>query len=690
MRRRSKVLLAAAAFYAVGSGPAWAGVAADPTSPDGLGGLFELPSLNVGGGGPTLFEAVEGKHYTLYADLGLTDVVKKGANYIAYAFLLLGMLMVRLAVGLTWWMTSLTQTDVGITQLGTSLQSVSSELNQWLLPSALAIGAVVAYARSRTGQDALSQVLWTAGLGIGAVAMATSAPTILDTVDDTRQLVATTMTQAGTEAVTESKVPFEWEGTDLTRGDAQTATMRASGDAVWRSFAVVPWCQAQFGSQEACKRYGADWLKLDSDEQRAEYVEDTIERQEGGDDAATVKYVKGQYPAERIVIGIFMFITGIAVCFVVGGLALLALMPWVTAVLLMFLMTVFLSSLAIPGRIRQIGLDFLNLIGGLTLLSALTTAILTGALMATMAATSAASAQGWLPTAILTIAILLAAWQARTMLERILMVSSAGSTSGGLFKTMMGMAAMRRITHGARNLIRQRSGGNGRSGGRGTRGGTQTRGRSGDGEAQGGGSGGPVGGRRFRFFPGRTERTPRPGTGRGRGRDHARKDRRPHEGRTGPDTEGGHDETTTAGTHAPRHHQRRGGAGEHEPVQSRGGFYQRSRKARQTADQARARERLNERRKRQQDGGQPRPTETRRHQSPTTPKGEHTTPPLSPDARRRARSYEPKEQEARQPRPVRQGAGAREADRTREGGDQSPRPGRRRFSRERRRREGQE
>lgn len=678
MKRRHKVALATLVFYAVGSGPAWAGVAADPTSPDGLGGLFELPSLNVGGGGPTLFEDVEGKHYTLYTDLGLSDVVKKGANYIAYAFLLLGMLMVRLAVGLTWWMTSLTQTDVGITQLGTSLQSVSAELNTWLLPTALAIGAVVAYARSRTGQEAVSQVLWTAGLGIGAVAMATSAPMILDKVDDTRQLLATTMTQAGTEAVTESKTPFAWEGTDLKSGDPQTATMRASGDAVWRSFAVVPWCQAQFGSQEACKRYGADWLQLDSDDARAEYIEDTIEQQEGSDEAATVKYVKGQYPAERIVIGMFMFITGIAVCFVVGGLALLALMPWVTAVLLMFLVTVFLSALAIPGRIRQIGLDFLNLIGGLTLLSALTTAILTGALMATMAATSAASGQGWLPTAILTIAILLAAWQARTLLERILMVSSAGSTSGGLFKTMMGMAAMRRITHSARNLINRRRSGS--HGGGGSRKGSGDRRRSGDsgGGAQGGG--GPVGGRRFRFFPGRTERTPRPGTG--RGRDHGRKGQ--HETQTQPEAEGGH-QTPRPGTRAPRHHQSPGRSGEHEPVQSRGGFYQRSGQAHRTADQARAHERLNEREQRHQRGqtGKRRPQEhPRRSRNPQRPKAEHSDPPLSPEVneRRAARNHKPKQ-------PARQGAGQREPAQ-RDGAN--PPPKRRRFSRERRRREGQE
>lgn len=646
MRRRWKVLIAALVFYIVGSGPAWA-AAAEPTSPDGLSGLFGMPDLR-GGNGGTLFEDVDDPQYGLYSDLGRTDFGNQTSQIIYWPLHVAATMCVRLAVGLTWWLNTLTQTDVGITQLGDSLEAATSELNTWLLPTALAIGLIVAYARSRSGREALSQVLWTLGLGIAAVAVATSGSQILDTVDDARQLLSTTAAKAGSDTITGSQVPFKWEGTDLSGGDEAANVARASGDAVWRSFAVVPWCQAQFGSQEACKRYGADWLKLNGEDEREDYIEKVIQKQEGGDDAETVKFIKGEMGGERIVIALFALITGIAVLFVIGGLALLALMPWVTAVLLAYLASVFLAALAIPGRVRQIGLDFINLLGGLTLLSALTTGILTGALMAVNAATSVAGAQGWLPSAILTMAILLGAWQARSLLERILFVSAAGSNRGGMMAAMLGMAATKRLVSGARGLL-----GGGRAGGRAGGQGSQRGGRS-----TSSGKTAPGGGR-GRFFPSRTDRTPR-AEGRGSnggGRQHHR---------TGE---------TTSGREYQRgapHGRGTEGAAVDEGGQpsTSGGFYARSRRVSRTADQARARERLQQRRGQ---GSTPKTDGYRSRHVQPTPKSEHTQPKVAPSTeqrikdRRAARSY---------------------------GSDQKKEPAaaaqRRRFSRERRRREGQE
>lgn len=675
MSRRWKVALAALLFYIIGSGPAWAGVAAmpgEPTDPDGLSGLFTVPDL-AGSQGPTLFEDVQGKQYALYTDVGRTDIGNKTAAVIYFPLQQLGALFVRLAVGLTWWLNTLTQTDIGITELGTGLQSATSELNTWLLPAALAIGMVVAYARSRNGQEALSQVMWTVGLGIAAVAVATSGAQMLDTVDDARQLLSTTAAKAGTDAVTGSDVPFEWEGEDLNSGDESADVTRASGDAVWRSFAVVPWCQAQFGSQEACERYGADWLELNGDEERKDYIEKVIQKQEGGEDAATVKFVKGESGGERIVIAFFALLNGVGVLFVVGGLALLALMPWVTAVLLAYLSSVFLCALAIPGRVRQIGLDFLNMLGGLTLLSALTTGVLTGALMAVNAVTSVAPVQGWLPSAILTTAVLLAAWQARSLLERILFVSAAGSGRGGMMAAMMGLAATKRIVGGARSLIRGNKGGGGQ--------GKSGTGQGGSGGRFGRSAGGPgeTGGRRgARFFPGRTERTPRPGAGSRtgpRGTGHGRNERDPQQSADTTGTRHGREYTGSG---------ERGGTetGAHEPAHARGGFYDRARRAHRTGDQARARERLQ---RREQGQGKPAPDSYRSRFTEPTPKSAHSNPRLSEQAqkrvnerRRQARSYDKAD---RQPAAARQDRGR----------DPKPqqRP-RRRFSRERRRQEGQD
>lgn len=443
-RRTRRVVLAAGLFYVLGSAPAWAGVAADPTTPDGIGGLFTVPDL-AGGAGKTLFEATGDNDYLLYTDLGLTDVGEKTAVILYAPFLGLGMAMVRLAIGLTWWLNALTSRDIGISNLGESLQTVAANLNVWLLPTALAVGAVIAYGSARAGRDALGQVAWVMGLGIASIAMATSAPQILQGIDGARQLLARTVSAVGSNTSQVSNTPFKWPGANLDTGDDSRDLSRASGDAVWRSFAVVPWCQEQFGSQAACERYGAKWLTLKTDDDRKDFVNTEISRQEGGDDAATVRFIQGHNPSDRIVISLFALVNGIGVLLIIGGLALLALMPWVTALLLLFLATVFLCLLCVPGRPRHIGMTFLNTVAGLVLLSALSTGVLTGALLAVTAVTSIAPTQGWLPAAVMTMAILIAAWHARSILERIVFVAgaSAGSRMGGL-AAATGYLAMRR------------------------------------------------------------------------------------------------------------------------------------------------------------------------------------------------------------------------------------------------------
>lgn len=522
MRRRWRVAIATLAFYGIGSAPAWAGAtlsapaapsghAVAATTPDGLGGLFAVPNL-AGGAGKTLFEATSMNDYRIFTDLGLTDVTEKTAAVVYEGALALAMALVKLAIGLTWWLNALTSRDSGVEAIGTGLQQVSTELNTWLLPTALGVGAVVAYGIARAGRDALGQVLWTVGLGLGSVAMALSAPSILTGVDQVRQLLAQTVTGIGASQVSEQGVPFPWPGADLQTGDAVNDLARASGDAVWRNFAVTPWCQVQFGSQAACAAYAPTWLTLTTDDARTEYVDTTVKSAEGGaDDAPTVRFIQGHEPAERIAASLFAVVTSIAAVVVIGGLALLALMPWVTALLLLTIVTVFLCLLAVPGRPRRIGLDFLNLIAGLVLLSALTTGILSGAELAIVAATGLAPTQGWLPVAIMTTAIMFAAWHARTILERILFVSDASGGRMGAVGLALGIAAVRRLMRGTRRVLPGRRAGPATAANSVGDGG----GGSGPGPSSGrgpGGSGGPSSGggpgrRRLAFYTKRAETT---------------------------------------------------------------------------------------------------------------------------------------------------------------------------------------
>ena len=64
--------------------------------------------------------------------------------------------------------------------------------------------------------------------------------------------------------------------------------LRKSADATWRGFAVTPWCIAEFGSIDACERYGKGMLDVGSQTRMpgTDYINKVIVPAEGGDDAA--------------------------------------------------------------------------------------------------------------------------------------------------------------------------------------------------------------------------------------------------------------------------------------------------------------------------------------------------------------------------------------------------------------------
>ena len=77
--------------------------------------------------------------------------------------------------------------------------------------------------------------------------------------------------------------------------------LRKSGDAAWRGFAATPWCIAEFGSIEACKRYGKGMLDIGADsDKRMDYINDQVAKAEGSGDAPTVKWAKGENAFGRV------------------------------------------------------------------------------------------------------------------------------------------------------------------------------------------------------------------------------------------------------------------------------------------------------------------------------------------------------------------------------------------------------
>lgn len=441
-RTRMRRLFYVVVFYVVGSAPAWA-EDGKPTSPEGVGGLFTVPEWG-NAGGKTLFEAYSMGRYQIYIDVGWGDFPEKAAGIIYSALTALALGLTKLAVGLTWWSVELTGGESGTDTIGTAIETAAGKFNALLLPSAIMLGGLVAYLRVRRAEDALSQLSTVALAVLFAIGLASSGSAMTAKLNDARTAVANTVNSIGGESLKASNQPFAYNEGGSIGGSAPQRAQRLEGDAVWRTFAVSPWCQTQFGSPAACKRYGAAWLAAKDTKARKDVLEKQIKRAEGGE-SETYKYIQGQKPADRIGTSIFHIVIGIIGVIVLGGLALMALIPWVLALLLLFLASVFSLLLCIPGKPRQIGQDYFTSILGLVATSALTGGITAGMLLVIQAADQLTGGIGWLPSFLFTIAALVSAWAARTRLERLL----TGGGGSGFLGAMAGMAVGRTIMRGA-------------------------------------------------------------------------------------------------------------------------------------------------------------------------------------------------------------------------------------------------
>ena len=435
-KRLRRLFVILSTIYVVGSAPAWAGAADDKQpsiAPTGMGGLITIPDLSAGRS-KTLFESYGTARYQIYTDLsGWGDAPESVMGYLYQMLSLLAFFLTKLGVGLAWWQVQLTGTSTGADSIGKAIQSAGTELNGWVLPSALAIGGCIAYLKARTGDNAFGQVVTCLAYGLAAIGIATSGVTIVNAADNARVALSNAINKAGGQAVSDSDVPFDMPGADLTSGDDVSNASRAQGDAVWRAFYVTPWCQMEFGSLQACKEYGYQWLNSPNMKARKDNVLSQIEKR----DKSTAEYMKGHNPADRLGVGVIGLLIALLGCIVMGGLALLALMPWVLALILAFVSVFFLAMGCIPGRCRQICNDFLATELGLTVTSALTGAILTGMLLTVLAANQITATQGWLPGFLMIVAAMGGAWVGRKRLEQML-TGGGGSGGMGMLGAMIG------------------------------------------------------------------------------------------------------------------------------------------------------------------------------------------------------------------------------------------------------------
>jgi hypothetical protein len=257
VRRLRTALTVLAISFIVTSQAALAAGNADPepTNPGGFADLLPTPDLTHGDT-RTLFEQYSPMAYTLDTDLSFRDPLTAVFNGYAQMVMMYIIAVVRGAISVGWWLFSITDIKALTTATSETIGGISTTLVGWLLPSALAFGAVAAYTQRRSSGSAMGQLIWLFVAGVLSISFAVSPLTWVQGIDGARQIGAQAVISAPSAALGgTTQKPINWPEPAFT-GNARDTLLRKSADATWRGFAVTPWCVAEFGSVAACERYG--------------------------------------------------------------------------------------------------------------------------------------------------------------------------------------------------------------------------------------------------------------------------------------------------------------------------------------------------------------------------------------------------------------------------------------------------
>lgn len=401
----------------------------EPTTPTGFGDLLPTPDLTHGDT-RTLFEQYGPMVYGLDFDTSIRNPIQSVFNGYAHMVMMYIVAVTRGAISVGWWLFSFTDVKPLTDATSTTIGASSTQLVGWLLPSALAFGAVAAYAQRRSSGSAMGQLMWVFVAGLLSISFALAPATWLRGVDGARQLGADTIMATSADAMGPTmQSPIAWPEPGFTGSDRDTM-LRKSADASWRGFAVTPWCIAEFGSLEACGRYGKGMLDAGTDsDARSKYIDSVIAPAEGGDDAPTVKWVKGDNAFGRIAVVMLGAIAATLFAFLTVSLAFTALMAFVGCLLLLVVGVFFACMWIIPGRPRQWGINWFEALIGLVIQSFLAMLVFGTALTLVTAVYSLTGVLGWLPVSGLAIAVLIAGFRLRRLLDNLTSMMRPGSGS---------------------------------------------------------------------------------------------------------------------------------------------------------------------------------------------------------------------------------------------------------------------
>ncbi|WP_326683072.1 hypothetical protein [Streptomyces sp. NBC_01237] len=421
--------------------------------PVGTGDLMPSPSAPVPKGQGTLYETYSNTSlWMLDSDLGLFDAIDTMLETIPDLCMILVAVIGNACVVCVQWIFQLTSVPELEDAITKSIGGAAQELSVILFPSALAAGALVAFAQSSKGGGGgggISQVMWVLVSAVVSVSLLSTPQAWVSGVDTVRTVGAGVTMQAAGAGVGDGsgEFPFKMDHQPKFTGVGRDDTLRRSADSVWRTYVATPWCLAEFGSLEVCEKYGKGLLDQGTDkEKRGDWLEDTVTEEAVG--SASVAWREGHSPLLRASVMIPALISVIIFAFLIITLAFSSLASLIAALMLLLCGVFFASLWVIPGRPRQWGHAWFDQLLGKALESVIVTLVL-GAVLAVQTACSAMmGVYGWLPSTGLTIAAAITALRLRGIIAAIFGVGGGSPAAiGGLM--YLGYRAIGRATRQA-------------------------------------------------------------------------------------------------------------------------------------------------------------------------------------------------------------------------------------------------
>lgn len=416
--------------------------------PAGIGDLMPSPLKPPSGQG-TLFESHPASTFQLDKQLSddLTggDLIDGSMHQLASLLMAILTMIGRAAITIMQWTfkaVSLPEVEPGISR---AIGAAAQPMVTMFLPAALAVGMFLAWAR-RSDTSMLGQLVWVAASAAIATTLLTSPQTWVKGVDEARQAgstVAMTTLAGGLAGDTSNALPFKTPTPTWSDDDRDNAVRKAS-DAVWRTYVATPWCVADLGSIEACKRWGPDVVKLGDDmDKREDYLAENMTSDNAGHEA--VQWRQGHTPSGRLGVLIAAVITAVIFCALVIVLAAATLASLLGALMLLVCGVVFACLWCIPGRPRQWGVAWAETLFGTVLASMVAMMLLGSVMIVNMAMISLLNVYGWLIVSLLNIATAATALKLRGQLDGIVSGGGAQLAGRGVLSTIGALATGRRM-----------------------------------------------------------------------------------------------------------------------------------------------------------------------------------------------------------------------------------------------------